>query len=249
MTERVFSLIFEQDDVTWQSLLVELVREEGMDPWDIDISKLADRYRELVSHFTKFDVRISAKVVLAAALLLRLKSTCLLEKDISGLDALIASTQPLDELDSFYDHLEEQFLSGAVPAGASVPELVPRTPQPRKRKVSLDDLMGALRKALEVQQRRVLRLTDAPKVNMPVKARDITEIIMSLYNRIVGFIKKEKRPLTFAELIPSEGKADKIMTFIPLLHLATPPHGKIDLLQRKHFGTIEIVALDKKAVS
>lgn len=243
MPERVFSLIFEQDDVTWQSLIVDLVRDEGMDPWDIDISKLADKYREVVSEFTKFDVRISGKVVLAAALLVGLKSTCLLEKDISGLDELIASTQLPDELDGFYDQLEEQFISGAVPAGAVVPELIPKTPQPRKRKVSLDELMGALRKALEVQERRVLRQKEAPKVKVPVKARDITVIIKNLYTQIVEFIKKEKRPLTFVELIPSEEKKDKITTFIPLLHLATPPHGKIDLLQRKHFGKIEIVAL------
>ena len=250
MPERVFSLIFDQDDVTWQSILVDLVRDEGMDPWDIDIGKLTERYWEVVSAFPKFDVKISGKVLLAAALLLRLKTTCLLEKDISELDALIASTQVPDELDDFYDQLEEQFISGAVPVGTSVPELIPKTPQPRKRKVSLDDLMSAFRKALEVRERRVLRQKEVPKVmNLPVKARDITLIIKSLYKQILVFIKREKRPLTFVELIPSEAKNDKITTFIPLLHLATPPHGKIDLRQKKPFGKIEILVLDKKAVS
>ena len=103
--------------------------------------------------------------------------------------------------------------------------------------------MSALRKALEVKDRRVLRQMQPPKMEPPKKTRDITDIIKDIYLRILSFLKTEKRPLTFSELIPSENKSDKIATFIPLLHLATPPHGKIDLVQKKHFAEIEIVAL------
>ena len=42
-------------------------------------------------------------------------------------------------------------------------QLIPRIPQPRKRKVSIYDLVGALQKALEVKKRRVIRsIPDAP---------------------------------------------------------------------------------------
>ena len=248
MTERIFSLIFDQDDVTWQSLLVQLVREEGMDPWDIDLTKLSDRYYEVVGRIKHFDVRISAKVVLAAAILLRLKSSHLIDKDFNGIDQLIASTEPQQESDDFYANLEEEYLSGGVLASIpDGPDLVPRTPQPRERKVSLDDLMGALRKALEVSEKRVLRQIEVPEMKVPEKRRDITEIIKDIYEKILSFITREKRAITFEELIPSQGRKDKIATFIPLLHLSCPPHGKIDLLQDRPFGTIQIVSLEHKA--
>ncbi len=249
MPERVYSLIFEQDDITWQSLLSELVKEEGMNPWDIDIGVLSDRYREMVSELQGFDVRISAKVVLAAALLLRLKSNHLLDNEVMGLDQLIASTEDqLEQFDSFYDQLEEEYLSGALETEASLPKIVPKTPQPRKRKVSLDDLMSALRKALEVKERRVLREMRQP-TGIPAlkKTRDITNVIKDIYTKIISFVKKENRPMTFEELIPTEGsKSDKISTFIPLLHLATHTKnapGRIELKQKKHFDTIRITAV------
>jgi len=245
MQERVHSIIFESDDVTWQSILVNLVHEEGMDPWDIDISVLAEKYRNFLQEVKKFDMRISAKVILAAAILLRLKSTHLLEKDIFAFEQLIQSAT--DDVDDFYAELEEDYFeSGAY--NLEPPELIPRTPQPRKRKVSLDDLMHALRKALEVGRRRVLRKVEPEEYTISLQhRRDISEIITEIYLKIVTFIKSRKEPLTFSELIPSESRNDKITTFIPLLHLATPPHGKIDLLQKEAFGRIEIVTLDHKA--
>jgi len=248
MQERLFSLLFEQDDITWQSLLMQLVREEGMDPWDIDVGVLSRRYLDTVHTLKGFDVRISAKVVLAAALLLRLKSVQLLEKDLVNLDQLLASTQEVSAGD-FYEELEQEYGSSGAPG--EVPGLVPRTPQPRKRKVSLDDLLDALRKALEVSKRRVLREIQAP-LERPAKRKDISSIIRELYQRILSFLRREKRPLTFDELIPSDSRADKIATFVPLLHLSTyregaDMHGSVVLEQDEPFGQILITVPDRNA--
>ena len=49
---------------------------------------------------------------------------------------------------------------------------------------------------------------------------------------------RHKPTLTFDELVPSRERADRIMTFIPLLHL--DGQQKIDLQQDKPFGTIHI---------
>jgi len=245
MQERVHNLLFETNDVTWQSILIGLVHEEGMDPWDIDISVLSKKYHTVLQGLNKFDIRISAKVVFAAALLLRLKSTHLLEKDIFALEQLIESAN--DNVDDFYAELEEDYLDGGA-INLEPPELVPRTPQPRKRKVALSDLMDALRKALEVRQRRVLREIETDtKILLPEKRRDMSEVILEIYNKILYFFRVEKRPLSFTDLIPSEDRGDKITTFIPLLHLATPPHGKIELLQKEAFGNIEIITVNHKA--
>jgi chromatin segregation and condensation protein Rec8/ScpA/Scc1 (kleisin family) len=38
--EKIFEILFNKDEVTWQSLLYELVKTEQMDPWDINVSML-----------------------------------------------------------------------------------------------------------------------------------------------------------------------------------------------------------------
>jgi chromatin segregation and condensation protein Rec8/ScpA/Scc1 (kleisin family) len=122
--------------------------------------------------------------------------------------------------------------------------LMPRTPQPRKRKVSIYDLMSALQKALEVKERRVLRSIPTVKMDVPEKQVEIGAVIQDVYRRITEWLNNKKR-LTFTELLPSQEKEDKVMTFIPLLHLAHLGQRKVDLLQNEMFGEIEIV-LSKK---
>lgn len=47
--------------------------------------------------------------------------------------------------------------------------------------------------------------------------------------------------LKFTELLPSEKKEDKILTFVPLLHLRNQQ--KVELHQKIHFGEIDIELL------
>ena len=51
--------------------------------------------------------------------------------------------------------------------------------------------------------------------------------------------------LLFSELVPSGSKEDKVMTLIPLLHLAHVDHGNIELRQNEPFGEIEVVLKDR----
>jgi len=241
MQERIFELLFDKDEITWQSIILDLIKTEQMDPWDINISLLSQKYLEMLKKLKDLDFRISGKIVLAAAILLRIKSNRLVGEDITELDRLMAG-QDLEELQGdFYDELESEFQAGQ--AGSIIidkPLLTPRTPQPRKRKVSVYDLMDALQKALEVKKRRVMRSIPTTKVEVPKKSVEITSIIKEVYGKITGFFftNKNKR-LTFTELIPSDSKEDKVLTFIPLLHLTN--QRKINLLQKEHFGEIEIM--------
>jgi len=241
MQEKIFELLFDKDEITWQSIILDLIKTEQMDPWDIDISLLSQKYLDMLKKLKDLDFRISGKIVLAAAILLRIKSNKLVGEDITELDRLLAG-QDLEELqEDFYDELESEFQAGQ--AGSIVidkPLLTPRTPQPRKRKVSVYDLIDALQKALEVKKRRVMRSIPTAKVEVPKKQVEITSIIREVYGKITNFFfKNNGKKLTFTKLIPSDSKEDKVLTFIPLLHLTN--QRKIDLFQREHFGEIEII--------
>lgn len=229
--EQVFQLLFDKDEITWQSILFELVRTEQMDPWDIDISLLTQKYMDMVKKLKEMDFRISGKILLAAAILLRMKSTRLVGEDLDQLDRLFSGEE--EEL----DFEESHDITKMTPQEKA--NLIPRTPQPRKRKVSVYDLVNALERALETKRRRVLQSIPPANISIPIKKRDITEVIMDVYGRIRSFFySNRKNTLTFSKLIPSESKEDKVSTFIPLLHLAN--QRKIDLFQEQHFGEIEI---------
>ena len=230
--EKIFELLFDKDEITWQSILQELIKSEEMNLWDINISLLTKKYIETIKKLKELDFRISGKVLLAAAILLKIKSNRLVGEDIEYLDRLI-SQEDEEEL-TFEEDLEPR-------AEEEIPKnLIPRTPQPRKRKVSIYDLMGALEKALEVKRRRVLKSIPPMNIEIPEKKREISSIIKEIYGKIkVWFWEHRKKTLTFSELVPSQSKEDKVYTFIPLLHLTT--QRKIDLFQQKHFGEISIV--------
>ncbi len=235
MQDKIFQILFEQDEVTWQTMLFEVIKQEGMDPWNIDISMLTKSYIKMLKKMKELNFRISGKVVLAAALLLRVKTYRLVGEDMNELDRLMSPQE--EDSEGFYDDLERDF--SFVPPDESY-ELTPRTPQPRKRKVSIYDLVSALNQALEVRERRVLRNIPTMKVELPVKRVDMTSKIKDVYQRIVDFFKGSQR-LTFEQLVPSDNKEDRIYTFIPLLHLANYDQNKVELLQEEPFGEIEVV--------
>ena len=233
--DRIMDILFNENEITWQAIIYELVRTEEMDPWDINVSELAKSYIETLKKLQTFDFRISGKVVLAAAILLGIKSTRLLDEE-SRLDDLI--NPPAVEEDSDIGY--RQFSLSDLPADKIT--LIPRTPQPRKRKISVFDLVDALQQALEVRKRRMLR--DFTPVNIPVidKRVDITKIILELHKKIKQLIADEGR-LTFLQLAGSERKEDQVATLVPLLHLTN--QGKVDIMQQVHFGDIEITPVEK----
>ncbi len=233
MQDRLFEMLVQQDEITWQTIIYDLIRTEQMDPWDIDVSLLAQKYIETVNKLQEMNFFISGKVLLASAILVKIKSNKLMDEDIAGFDNYLFNT---GEEELSLGDLEEHPRVRIAP-----PTLAIKTPQTRKRKVNLQDLMNALQKALEVNQRRVIRkIREEKGYNLPVipeRKVDVSRLIKDIYEKMMGFFQK-KETITFTKLIPTERKEDKILTLIPLLHLDT--QGKIDLVQEEPFGEIEI---------
>ncbi|MFH0876208.1 MAG: ScpA family protein [archaeon] len=243
--QQIFDMLFNKDDITWQGIIYDLVRTEQMDPWDIDITLLAKKFLDRLKKIKEADLRISGKVVLASAILLKLKATKLMEEDINGLDSLIASMQQNPD-DALFEEMLDYNSNGSEVMANDKPQIFPKTPQPRKRKVSVFDLVKALEKALEVSDRRKVFASNAPQVFIPQKPRDISLVIKDVYTQILDFFKRNKsKKLTFDSLLPSQEKLDKVYTFVPLLHLDN--QRKIDLLQEEHFGEIEVKLVAAKA--
>jgi segregation and condensation protein A len=249
MNEQIFQMLVKEDEITWQTIIFDLVKKEEMNPWDIDLKILAQKFIGMVKQLKEMDFRISGRIILAAAILLRLKSSRLLEDDITQLDRLIAMDQTSEE--EFYEDLQAEYDSGAILADGTKNDqfmLIPRTPQPRKRKISVYDLVGALNKALEVKVRREGRyIPIQPDVKAPENVVDMSEIIDKIYVQIKNYYSNTTSgQLKFSQLLPSDSSNDKVYTFIPLLHLTN--QRKIDLEQKNHFGEIDINLTDNKNI-
>ena len=240
MQEDIYDIVVNKDDITWQSLIMDLVNSEQMNPWDVDISLLAKSYINVLRQLQESNFFVSGKMLLAAAMLLKIKSDRLVNQDISNFDSILYPPAEEDAMDI------EDVLDAPDPERPN-PRLTIKTPMPRKRKVSLNDLMNALKKALDVNQRKILRRERenyVPDMKIPENKVDISNLIKSLYDRIIGYFQTSKDRLVFTTLIPSGRKEDKIYTFIPLLHLANDE--KVHLEQKEHFGEIYINNYNKE---
>jgi len=241
MHDHILDILVNKDDVSWQSILYELVKTEKMDPWDVDVSMLAQEYIKVLGGLKKHDFRISGKVILAAAILLKMQSTKLISDEIEEFDRLIAGDFATEQ--EFYDSLTGNEAGDQIVYDAEIPELMPRTPMPRNRKVSIYDLVKALQKALEVKRRRIFH-SAPPDIHMPEKKRDITLVIKDMYGKIVEYFTTSeeiaRNPLLMSRLMgESPSREDMIYTILPLLHLSC--ERKIDLHQENKFGEIEIL--------
>jgi len=237
MQDRILDMLMDKNEISWQSIMYDLVKTEQMDPWDINITLLAQRFLERLNKMKDMDLNISGKVVLAAAILLKIKSKRLVGADIDNLDRLFAQSEENEQ--SMYDELMAE-AGGKEREKYDPQKLIPRTPQPRKRKVSIYDLVNALQKAMEVKKRKIIREIPPLSIEIPEKKFDLGSVIKNIYGRIKFYlIKNEGSKLTFSGLLPENpNKGDKVYTFIPLLHLTN--QRKIDLHQQQHFGEIDI---------
>ncbi len=240
MHEKIFQIVVEQNELTWKQLIQDLIKSEQMDPWDVDLSVLTQKYIAKIHELKEqHDLQVSGKILLAAAMLLKMKSKRLIGEDLNEFDRLLASADMTE--DQFYTELEGELHKARILAPEEMLKLIPRSPQPRKRKVSVFDLVRALEKALEVKHRRLIRL-DSPegRLIVPLKKLDITLAIKQVYKSIrEWFILNRKSNVKFSQLLPENPSRDaKMYTFVPLLHLGTSR--KLDLEQQQAFDDFSI---------
>lgn len=235
--EELYNLII-GDEISWQAIIYELVRSEQLDPLDIDISALAYSFLEKIRQLEEANFFISGKVLLAASILLRLKAERVYERLKYFDEILYGKEEAKQEEEKIYLTKKE------------LPIILPKTPLPRMKKVTLEELMKALNKAIETETRRrrryeaILKAGQDVELLLPKKTFNITLAIKELYKKIINFLKrKNAERLTFSELVPSQSREDKIATFIPLLHLDT--REKITLEQPIQFGEIYIYLFKK----
>ncbi len=198
----------------WQEVLTTLVAEEGMDPLSVDIIKLASAFTRYLDQMKQFDFRVPARFILVAAILLRMKAELLLEEE----EQKALKSQDVPPL-----NLED------------VPTLLPPITRKPTRKVTLNELVRALNKAFDFQEKKEtkkLRMRHAVE-KLIGHEEDIEIRIAELLERITIL-----HSTTFSDLVTSWQRLEIVKTFLPILHLET--RGKIVCTQEEMFKEIYI---------
>ncbi len=242
-TQNILEQLMDNDDITWQSMLFELVKTEQMDPWDIDISSLAEKFILMINEMKETNLKIGGKVILASTILLRLKSGRFIDTDLAQLEALISS---INSDDSDFEEWEDLYEEAIQTKDPRKYKIYPRTPQPRQRKVSVFDLVGALEEVIEKQKIKinVRKFISRDPVEVKISSRDINIVIKEVFQSLNEKSKNfDTDKLKFSQIIPSNRKEDLISTFLPLLHLTN--QRVTDLFQEEAFGDFDIHLLKK----
>ncbi|MDP1695649.1 MAG: segregation/condensation protein A [archaeon] len=210
--EQIHTLLF-GEKLSWQAIIYDLINTEQLNPWDIDLSILANKYLEKVRALEESNFFVSSKVLLAAALLLRMKSEILLERDIKSLDDIL-----------FGKKEEKKYVQERIELDEDIPELIPRTPLPRFKKVTLEELMSALNNAIKTETRRIKKviLTRQQEIetalSLPKQRININDRIKIVYSKLKAIFTEREEKLPFTELA-GKSSDERIATFMPLLYL------------------------------
>ncbi len=209
---------------TWKDLLIELVKKNKLDPWNVDIVEIVDKYIEAVKELKIMDLRIPANIILAASILLHFKSEALY-LEIEG------------------EKIEQDQESSIERAMPEIPELSFRLRIPPKRKITLNELIQALEEAMKLKEAKEQKKIES--IDFPIKfeKKDIEEELRNVMEKIKRNADK-KGMTTFSFLSKLFNPDDVLISlFVPLLYLMH--RGKVILLQEQFFGEIIIALADQ----
>lgn len=202
-------------------ILVSLAKNGEIDPWDIDVVDVTDKFLARLFELERLDLRISSRTLLFASILIRLKSDALEESESEDADY----DEPLEE---------EQ---------VCFPVLKPKVRRHAKRRVTLSELIQELKKATQRKEK-----SDSRRLRQQHQANEFDALTVAHTEDIERQVKRVRRELKkrfvesarvrLSELIV-DGTAENIIeTYIPLLFMAT--RRQILLEQQEFFGDIFI---------
>lgn len=232
--EQIHDILFNRE-IGWQEIIYDLINTEQLDPWDVDIIILTERFFVKIQELEESDFFVSSKVLYAAALLLRIKSEVLLNDHIKSIDdILFGNKEEKKKYEMEHIELDEE-----------IPNIVPRSPMPRFKKVTLKELMSSLNKAITTENRRIkkeilkknaLRET---AISLPNKKTiSIKDRIKEVYGNLKSHFKETQDDKVSFKKFIGDNKDEQIISFYPLLQL--DHQKKIWLEQEEHLVDFNI---------
>ncbi|MCX6821028.1 MAG: segregation/condensation protein A [Candidatus Aenigmarchaeota archaeon] len=227
--ESLLKMVLEKEN--WEEILYQVVSLENIDPWNVDLMKLTAGFLRYIRGAKELDFRIPAKIVFVAAILLRLKSDYLsIFEEKSAVEEALAKEKMLPELG-----IDPNLIKLGVP--------IKRLP---KRQVTLDELIVALKRALDVRERKVERVQRI-RSRLRDELKDEEDTVQRI-EKVMGEIEEHMKAagkvgpdgkLNFRDIVEQWDRDQIVAHLIPVLHLEKSQ--KISTEQPELFKDIFIV--------
>ncbi|HEY9754845.1 MAG TPA: ScpA family protein [Oculatellaceae cyanobacterium] len=236
-------------------ILVKLAAAGEFDPKNIDIIDVTDKFLKAIAAAPKENLRQSGKILFHASVLLRMKAEALLAAAVQDVDAQDDFLE-FDENGSglIYDSRKE--IVGRQITLEDLERALVRKTQPRQhrqRKVTLDQLIDALREAEKIERKRADKKPPRAVIELAGQheARDVDDLLDLAHDEdIEDTIERIENMLvehtTTGDLISLlvlikmlDGNGDWVDAFLAVLFLSNA--GKITLEQKEFYGPLYLV--------
>ena len=202
-------------------VLVELAKRGEIDPWNINIAMATEKFLQYIDSMEKRDLRIPARTLLYASILLRMKSD-----SIEGQH----EEEPEQEMEETLEEQEEE-----------IEENLPRPPVRRhtKRPVTLDELIFELKKAEIVGRRKAMRerWPSTEEKALDVSHDEGIEDRIKALGPILDDMFMEKKSVNFQDINSKNSKIeDGVTNYVSLLFMAQ--RKQVWLEQEEIFGDL-----------
>ena len=223
-------------------ILVQLAEKGDIDPWDIDIIDVTNKYLNALDKSPRENLLNAGRAIFFASVLLRLKSDILL--NLSN-ETLISSQQT----ENFFPEDDLLNQDGVQLDLSKLESFIVRSSlgkQQRKRKISLSDLIFALQQAEEEEERRALRAKMRADRAWTIDASELPENVLEIAHeedleevagKVEAIIQEhltDEKPITLSFV--SEILNSKTTPFLALMFLAHTQ--KVVLEQKEFYGEV-----------
>lgn len=204
-----------------------MAKKGEIDPWNVDVIDVTDKFLKRLEEAKKLDLRISGRVLLYAAILVRMKA-----------DA-IAPQPPPSEDESDVEIIEWEELESEEIDEIKLEDIL-RAQRRRIRKINtLKDLIEELRKAEEIEKRRKSRKRKETLDMDVITSIPHDESMENRIRQVEENISRMLRERDFVTLFSIVGSREELVEYyISLLHLVL--RRKFQISQKEIYGDIEI---------
>lgn len=226
--------IGEMAEQPWEETLEMLSAD--MEPSNIDIKILAERYREYIQELEEFDLEVPARAIRLCAALLRIKTL-----------AMTGEQKEEQEQENPMNFEEEEVIEEEAQDEPDLevgPDLeMPVKPKPRRR-MSLDELKDALDDAMEVKDRREERQEMREEIDqqMEIDEKSLDEKINSLFSRLTDLIGSSSEKVKFDQLVENKETEDQLEKFLHVLQLEDDQ--KVRCIQEEFLDDLHVKPTD-----
>src|SRR3954471_1879790 len=229
-------------------LLLDLVRKQDIDIYDIPIAKITAQYLAYVEKLRELDVNVAAEFIYMAAVLIHIKSKMLLPRDPSA--ASDAQDDPRAELvNRLIEHekfksaaqmlMQKQQIEDAVRSNPAIREFMEADGTEPEFAADVIDLVKTFQQVLE-------RVRSRPILQVDEETVTVSQMIDYLRRRL----SLEERPLRLKQILQNvQSRTALVCMFLALLELVRLQAIQLrqdrlfgEILLRKHVGFDAVMA-------